>query len=315
MTDPPIEATPERGRSWLGRGVTMLAVGAPLGVWLWGQMWRDETWLTGLCYYLPSPVLAVWFFGVAAWLFSIRHPKAAICVLCLSIAPLVVVVGSENQWSSPAPAANALESRPSLKLVHWNVKRGDRSWELIVDRLLEFDADAYFLSETPHSGNYEEFVGYDIVQWFGMTVLVRGELSFGKELHRDHRMLACTLEWESEQGPIRLLMADISAFLHLHRDPKLRQLNGFIAAEKPDLVVGDLNAPRGSRELSPPTAGYRHAYEAAGAGWSYTWPVPIPVYAIDHLLIGKRVVPIRYDLVTTRLSDHRMQVFEFLFDR
>lgn len=56
--------------------------------------------------------------------------------------------------------------------------------------------------------------------------------------------------------------------------------------------------------------GYAHAYRTAGGGCGYTWPVPLPVYAIDHCLHGPRVEPIRYHL-GTGASTHRYQMFDF----
>jgi len=65
---------------------------------------------------------------------------------------------------------------------------------------------------------------------------------------------------------------------------------------RPDLVAGDFNAPRRSRAISPLPAGFAHAYDLAGCGWSYTWPVICPLYAIDQCIVSNSVRPIRYEL-------------------
>jgi endonuclease/exonuclease/phosphatase family metal-dependent hydrolase len=75
-------------------------------------------------------------------------------------------------------------------------------------------------------------------------------------------------------------------------------------------VLGDFNAVRRATQLQSLPEGYRHAYDAAGSGWSYTWPVPIPFLAIDHCLIGPRIQPIEYVLGTAH-SDHRWQRLDF----
>ena len=80
---------------------------------------------------------------------------------------------------------------------------------------------------------------------------------------------------------------------------------------EPDLVVGDFNAPRRSRALSPLPSGFVHAYEAVGSGWSYTWPVLCPLYSIDHCIVGQRIHPVVYNLESSWHSDHRRQVLEF----
>ena len=97
----------------------------------------------------------------------------------------------------------------------------------------------------------------------------------------------------------------------VHRDPPLRQLIRLMEAHQPDIVAGDFNAPRRSLALDPLPVGFRHAYEVAGKGWSYSWPILFPVYAIDQCILGKRIVPIRYELASSIHSDHRRQILEF----
>jgi endonuclease/exonuclease/phosphatase family metal-dependent hydrolase len=95
------------------------------------------------------------------------------------------------------------------------------------------------------------------------------------------------------------------------RDPLLRRVLAAMASEKPDLVLGDFNSPRRSRALDPLPEGFTHAYDAAGRGWAYSWPVPLPVLAIDQTIVGARLEPLAYALHSTIVSDHRMQVLDF----
>src|SRR5262249_21619073 len=99
--------------------------------------------------------------------------------------------------------------------------------------------------------------------------------------------------------------------LAIERAPLLARVRGLIEEGRPDLVVGDFNAPRRSLGLSELPDGYAHAYDAAGTGWSYSWPVPIPLWAIDQCVVGPRVEALRYDLRSTAASDHRLQRLEF----
>ncbi len=80
---------------------------------------------------------------------------------------------------------------------------------------------------------------------------------------------------------------------------------------RPDLIVGDFNAPRRSRALSELPTGYGHAYDTSGSGFSYTWPVPVPMYSLDQCIHARRVTPIRYDLLQSVYSDHCCQLFNF----
>ena len=97
------------------------------------------------------------------------------------------------------------------------------------------------------------------------------------------------------------------------RHPLLERVLAMIGARVPDLVLGDFNAPRRSLALSRLPAGFRHAYDAAGSGWSATWPAALPLLAIDQTIVGPRLVVRRYTLRTTRISDHRLQLTELDF--
>jgi endonuclease/exonuclease/phosphatase family metal-dependent hydrolase len=91
----------------------------------------------------------------------------------------------------------------------------------------------------------------------------------------------------------------------------LRRVTDVVVECRPDIIVGDFNAPRRSRALCPLPEGFSHAYDDAGCGWSYTWPVPCPVLAIDQCITGSRVKALKYDLGVSRHSDHRMQILDF----
>ena len=306
-----VDQPPSAPKSRAGRWLTTIGVGLPLLLWGIGQIWRDITWLTGLCFYIPSPLLWAWLVVVAGWLFSIRHRRACTAALLLSVAPACMVLLVENQWRRPEAQAVSAEGERPLRIVHWNVQRARRGWDRVIDRLLSMDADAYFLSEHTNDLSLERFEGYDTMHFLGMAVVVRGEINGRKTLRSEGPHFTFATEWISEHGPINVIMADVGAYLTIHREKELKVLNEQIRERRPDLVIGDLNAPRRSNQLSPPVDGYRHAYEAVGAGWSYTWPVPIPMYAIDQLLLGERIEPVEYELITSRRSDHRLQRFEF----
>jgi len=104
----------------------------------------------------------------------------------------------------------------------------------------------------------------------------------------------------------------VTSDLLVPRDPLLRRMRALMESERPDLVAGDFNAPRRSRALWPLPPGYSHAYLAAGRGWSYTWPVPCPLYALDQCIVSSAIRPLRYDLAADPASDHRIQLMEFL---
>jgi endonuclease/exonuclease/phosphatase family metal-dependent hydrolase len=85
------------------------------------------------------------------------------------------------------------------------------------------------------------------------------------------------------------------------------------AERRPDLVLGDLNATLDN----PPfrsfvrRAGLADAAEQAGSGWQPTWPVggargvPLPLAAIDHVLVGPRLAAVDTRTATVAGTDHK----------
>jgi endonuclease/exonuclease/phosphatase (EEP) superfamily protein YafD len=89
-------------------------------------------------------------------------------------------------------------------------------------------------------------------------------------------------------------------------------LDALLARVKPDLVLGDFNTPRDSVFFEAwRSAGYRHAFEAAGNGTDLTWPMPLPVLSLDHVWSGPRLAPRSCRHVGSWASDHRAVVAEF----
>ena len=123
---------------------------------------------------------------------------------------------------------------------------------------------------------------------------------------------AWPLTWTPPGGePIRVLVADLPSDLAEARGPHLAWLHERMVAFAPDLVVGDFNAPRRALGLATLPRGYEHAYERVGSGYSATFPVPVPLWAIDQTIFGARIEPLAYELRSTLASDHRLQRLDF----
>jgi endonuclease/exonuclease/phosphatase (EEP) superfamily protein YafD len=279
--------------------------------WMLGQVFRDRFHVTGLCLFIPSPVVAVLLLVVAggAWLLTFR--RAALGAALLAMAPLIMTLAVENRWwrgSSPGPAS------PPLRLVNWNIWGGQRGWYPVINQLKAREADIYVLSEAFSDIAVEAFLdslgpGYSMGRAHSLVVIARGTVHRPKKPRVSGRayLFHCTIDGKR----IAVLVADLPSLPTIHRAPFLRQVRRIAKATEPDIIVGDFNSPRQSLFLSRVGKGYEHAYDLAGAGWSYTWPVPLPLWAIDQCIVGPRLQALRYELVTSTLSDHRMQMLDF----
>jgi len=285
-----------------------------VATWAVGQHVRDEFWLSALCFYLPSPLVAILLLGIAGAAARWGCRRTAVAAALWALAPALSVAVIENHWTSPAPPKS---TGCSLRLVHWNVARGRLGPTRVTDRLAATEADAYVVSEASGVQALLAFAHrlggeFTLVRIWGLAFLARGKLGIKQNLRLAGGGHAHTFLWLPPTGPpLKLLVVDLSSSVLAHRDPLLRRLRELIAAERPDIVVGDLNAPRRSLALASLPVGYHHAYDAAGSGWSYTWPAPFPLWAIDQCILGPRVRATRYTLRSTTASDHRMQILDF----
>jgi vancomycin resistance protein VanJ len=283
--------------------------------WLVGQIARDDLWITGLCFYIPSAFLAATFLSFSLIYAACRRPRRAFLAAAISLPPLGFVGFVENQFFRPLPSM-----RPdALRVVHWNTGGAlDRSETRSV--LLAQHADLYVLSEIGDRQSVrllKEALGqhYQARVFDGMAVVGKGDLRSKGWVLRGKQAKVRTVHWEHVGRSVTLFVADLPSDLDLARAPMLEQVMTRVEQFRPDIVIGDFNAPRRSRALANLPAGYRHAYNTCGKGLSYTWPIPIPMYSLDQCILAPRVTPIRYGLLRSLQSDHCLQVFDFWIPR
>ena len=279
-------------------------------LWVIGQIARDWTWLTGLCFYIPSPFLAALLFVSAVFHFACRRRRTGALFACLALLSLCVVLFAENRFCVVRPSVTP----GTVRLVHWNV--GGRMSSRAQNVLLGKRAQVYVLSEIPGAESVDKLRAalgpeYRSVVFGNLAVIAAGDVKASGWLVDRRRMKAQLVTWMRAGEAIQLLVVDLPSEIDVHRDPLLREINRLIEQHQPDLVVGDFNAPRRSRALCELPDGYRHAYDTAGAGWGYSWPVPVPMYALDQCLYSSKIIPARYELESSISSDHRLQVFDF----
>jgi len=289
-----------------GVGVALL-----FSMWLAAYLAADRTWLTGLLFFIPTPVCAVL---VGAWSLVVfrRSRWLGILGLVACALPVFSMFFVENHWGQRA--GDAPTAKP-LKLVHWNIWYEHLGRESIHACLRAEHADVYVLSEVPSWTDVGALgrsfgSGYRGLRLGDMAIIARGEVRSVGETNAGNAK-ACLVDWQADGCSLKLLAVDIPSNPFEWRVPMLRKICAFAADRQADIIVGDFNTPRRSVALRSLPEGYVHAYDAVGAGWSYTWPEGLPCLAIDQCILGPRVFPVSYRLRSPWLSDHRMQVLEF----
>jgi len=314
--------------SILTQAITILLI----VVWVAGQILRDRNWWMGLLFYFPTPVLVGWLLLILA-----ISPMNRRVNLLLLIAPLIMLLLVENHWTRPAPGLR-VKSTPEIdtsqnstatsshhssstsgstriatrkRLIHWNVARGVMGWEKQWKYIESLQPDIIVISEIPEPFDATSLTGFDVLSVHGMAVACHGSMTKSRALVRGGALNAYHITCTFAEGPFELMIADMTSQVTVPRDPNLRPFVALLAERKIDVSVGDFNAPRRSLAFCNLPEGFRHAYDDAGTGWSYTWPVPVPCLAIDQCITGPDVNAVQYELRSTLLSDHRLQVLDF----
>lgn len=306
---PASDPSPARGRR-SGKGPFAFAV-LLSSLWAIGQLARDRWLPTALLFYLPSVLVAALLLVLAASLALAGAGRRARAVLLLAILPGAMVLGVENRWlgARPHPA-----DEPSVRVAGWNVAGFRFGPGRIGDALAACDADLILLSEAAGRGPRDlqaRFAGaYHRYSSGALTFLVRGELTEVRSLEAGQELQLVLVRWSLGGEQISVLGANLISSPLVPRDPLLSRLVATVARERPDLVLGDFNAPRRSRALTALPPGYRHAYDLAGHGWSASWPVPVPLLPIDQAIVGPRLRALDYRLLSTPWSDHRQQILD-----
>ncbi len=303
-----------RPTRFVRRALVPLLGAAWLAGWILGE--RDTLWIW--LYFIPSPlVLAGGLFDLFLSRHSLRRWRT-FPVVALTLLAAWKTLCRDTRWNRPdrAPPAGA------IRIVHWNVAHVPFGYYPVFSHLRRDRPDIVLLSESPPGEYWADWSLAELGLPYvfhdqGMTLLSRFDLEPQGTI-----TLPSARAWWARialpDGPLDLVACDLLSHPLLNRqtvlDPLARWIGGRDAAV-PLVIAGDFNTPRDARSLQPIRARLRHAYEVAGRGWPYTWPLPLPAYALDHAWVSPDVTVHRYRLRSAPISDHRRQVMTFAIDR
>ena len=142
----------------------------------------------------------------------------------------------------------------------------------------------------------------------------RGTMLFADRPVTESRQIGTQMgSWVADVGEWRVMVAHPAAPTVAEWPAEQELIRKTAAEEKPDLVLGDLNASLDHHTVRDllDAAQLHDAARASNAGWQPTWPtegvagLPLPpMAAIDHVLIGDGLVALATDTVEVPGSDH-----------
>ncbi len=284
------------GRCLAGR----LAVLGAAAVWLC-RLGPSDRWVpTGLLAYVPPAATLV----AAAAGFAMAAPGLSpwrAAALLLGAASLAQVVADNPRLLAPSPP-----DAGGVVVLHWNVGRNPRVAGVLP--ALAEGADVVALSESDRVARGVLGEGWEEWERDGLRIAARSRIEAPRLVRlRWARALHAVIRTDP---PLSLVLADVNSVPWAPRWSVL----GALATEirhldpPPDLIVGDLNTPSHAASLGRLFAmGYAPPPPAVSAGPWYTWPTPLPVMRLDHVLAAAGTTITRHVSGAWWRSDHRWQ--------
>jgi len=140
-----------------------------------------------------------------------------------------------------------------------------------------------------------------------MVILTRGRIT-ERHTRRVAEDSSCAEVWiEIEGQRLRLLLVDAVVRPFADRGEVLGTVFDLARSspEVPTIVMGDFNTPVDSAWFEGARRDFVHVFEEAGHGLLATWPVPMPVLALDHVWVSLSTRVACARIGWTWASDHR----------
>lgn len=239
-----------------------------------------------LFYATPWPLLLVLTaFEAASWKRNrILGPVFLAATLALAI------TWYARCYEHPAPAAG---KEPGARVFYWNAARGIFGSRLVLDEIQSANADIIGLVEAPRKTPDDwasALKGYQMRSLAGgMFCAVRGRIHTVRFFSPGNGAWCNLLSVSVGSDSFDVALVDIPASLRAPRGQILTKLWSQLktANQSRLIVMGDFNTPYESTHFLPFREGLHHAFGEAGSGFRATWPVPLPVLALDHVWLGR----------------------------
>ena len=303
-----------------------------------GFVVRDRSVILALLFYLP--LLPMGFAALALDAVfrgrSVKGPRFTLSAV--GLAAVITSVLTMTGRGSGTPPPRRRDPMPKLALLHWNILWGgwigtDASWASIEGTILRQRPDVVVLSEAPSAARLDSLerrlgmewssarLGHDPAKPFAYKLAVLSRWPVRREAMVPIRNgIAADIRVERPHRPLRLLVVDGESKVTKLRTPMLDDIaeacrRATTTSSPFDVVVGDFNAlsrSLGFDVLRSAAGGYALA-SCASTGWRGTWPMPMPVYDIDHVWVHAETRVLSCSLFANLACDHRGQIVRLRF--
>lgn len=308
----------DRRKSLPGRLAFILLTVCPLTVWLLATGIRlivqDRIpYAATIFYATPPPLLVVTALFVGLRLRRSGRSRAARVIVAIGVIQLAT-------WGWVAfHSERSVPSDDSVRIVFWNVSRGDFGYEDVAKQIATFDADIVTMTEAISRGQAPDFWRSACPEYTalplssGMTLLVRGD---AKLVEHDRAGPVC--RWRVADVSVRgkslkIAVVDFTSNPILFRRPGFEALGDLFErrVDEPLILAGDFNTPIDSAVAGSLRQHATNAFEQSGEGFRETWPVFLPLMKLDQLWGNSQIQWHRCRHLWSLRSDHRPVVAEF----
>jgi endonuclease/exonuclease/phosphatase (EEP) superfamily protein YafD len=220
-------------------------------------------------------------------------------------------LATEWNWHDSQYAAEVPDDDDQpIRLLFWNTCRGRGGWENVAAEIRKHDPDVICLVEAGQSS----FPEYKISMLGGSIVcIVRGGAGECTPVDLTPDSGLRILPVEVNGHSFQCAIVDIESSIFNVRKRPLERLAGALQSlEGPVIVAGDFNTPSDSVHFAGLTEGFTSAWAERGAGYSATWPVPLPLMDLDQVWHNAGVAIRSFTLGWSSASDHRPVIVEFV---
>ena len=275
---------------------------------------EDSIHWISLGYYVMPPA-AMALLGMLSAVCFLRSRKFTAFVFMLAVSTVCGV------WAWRANVFNAAVKAPpdSVRVLFWNIARSVVGWESVVETVRNESPDVFGFVECVRGGSDADEFWAERFPKYHRTEIQRGAIVFS-------RFPITAVEWDEMHGtgfcgivkldvsgqPARVLIFDLPS--HPERPRRATMENLTLLARRfddlPALLIGDFNTPADSVFLKSLREDHQNAFEVAGDGYYGTWPVPLPLLAIDQVWVNQRATAHSCRLGWCWQSDHRPMIAE-----
>ncbi len=278
---------------------------------------QDRYPVLAAAFYMLSPASISGFAALAALLFRVgRKRTSAGRMAFVALACMAWVAISMFHFHSQSQRTSE-----TVRVLFWNVYRGPFGWESILHSIHEENADVVVVAEygpkrLPPDFWRHNFPGhpYRILLPREVAVVSKYPIHDSETIHHSVRGLYHRLMLSIGQQDVSLMVCDLPSRPYHRRSESIQRVTEMAAGMQgqPSLIVGDMNTPVDSVHFDELRSSYRNAFEVGGFGYHATWPMPLPVLAIDHCWVSRHIDVVACRIKWTVSSDHRPVVADLI---